>query len=57
VNAVLDRFAAVGQKFSRLRRRDEQDDKRSDAGPPPSRAALENLRDVTLKSLGSRTRG
>jgi DNA-binding PadR family transcriptional regulator len=51
VNAVLDRFATVGEKFSRLRRRDEQDDKRSNAGPPLVRAALENLRDATLKRL------
>jgi DNA-binding PadR family transcriptional regulator len=51
VNAVLDRFAAVGEKISRLRRRDERDDERTNAGPPLVRAALENLRDVALKRL------
>jgi len=51
VNAVLDRFAAVGEKISRLRRRDEHDDERSNSGPPLVRAALENLRDVALKRL------
>ena len=51
VNAVLDRFAAVGEKISRLRHRDEHDDERSNSGPPLVRAALENLRDVALKRL------
>ena len=51
VSAVLDRLAAVGQKISRLRRREERDDERSNAGPPLLRAALENLRDVALKRL------
>jgi DNA-binding PadR family transcriptional regulator len=51
VDAVLDRFAAVGEKISRMRRREERDDERSNAGPPLLRAALENLRDVALKRL------
>jgi DNA-binding PadR family transcriptional regulator len=51
VDAVLDRFAAVGEKISRMRRREERDDERSNAGPPLLRAALENLRDVALNRL------
>jgi DNA-binding PadR family transcriptional regulator len=51
VDAVLERFAAVGEKISRLRRREQRDDERSDSGPPLLRAALENLRDVALKRL------
>ena len=51
VDAVLDRFAAVGEKISRMRRRDQRDDERSNSGPPLVRAALENLRDVALKRL------
>jgi DNA-binding PadR family transcriptional regulator len=51
VNAVLDRLAAVGEKISRLRRREERDDERSNAGPPLLRAALENLRDVAIQRL------
>src|SRR5580704_5330755 len=51
VDAVLDRLAAVGEKISRVRRRDERDDERSDSGPPLVRAALENLRDVALRRL------
>ena len=51
VNAVLNRFAAVGEKVSRMRRRDERDDERSNAVPPLVRAALENLRDVALARL------
>jgi DNA-binding PadR family transcriptional regulator len=51
VDAVLDRLAAVGEKISRMRRRDEREDERSNAGPPLVRAALENLRDVALRHL------
>jgi hypothetical protein len=51
VNAVLDRFAAVGEKISRMRRRDERDDERANSGPPLVRAALENLREVALRRL------
>jgi DNA-binding PadR family transcriptional regulator len=51
VDAVLERFAAVGEKISRLRRREQRDDERSDSWPPLLRAALENLRDVALKRL------
>jgi DNA-binding PadR family transcriptional regulator len=51
VNAVLDRFAAVGEKISRMRRRERRDDERSDSVPPLVRAALENLRDVALTRL------
>jgi DNA-binding PadR family transcriptional regulator len=51
VDAVLDRLAAVGEKISRMRHRDERDDERAKAGPPLLRAALENLRDVALRRL------
>jgi DNA-binding PadR family transcriptional regulator len=51
VDAVLDRFAALGEKISRMRRRDERDDERSNSGPPLVRAALENLREIALKRL------
>jgi DNA-binding PadR family transcriptional regulator len=51
VNAVLNRFAAVGEKVSRMRRRNERDDERSNSVPPLVRAALENLRDVSLARL------
>ena len=34
-----------------MRRREERDDARANAGPPLLRAALENLRDVALKRL------
>ncbi|HWF94766.1 MAG TPA: PadR family transcriptional regulator [Xanthobacteraceae bacterium] len=51
VDAVLDRFAAVGEKISRMRRRERRDDERSNSAPPLLRAALENLRDAALKRL------
>ena len=51
VNAVLNRFAAVGEKVSRMRRRNERDDERSKSEPPLVRAALENLREVALARL------
>src|SRR5258708_1789643 len=51
VDAVLDRFAAVGERISRMRRRDERDDERANSGPPLVRAALESLRELALKRL------
>jgi DNA-binding PadR family transcriptional regulator len=51
VDALLDRFAAVGEKISRMRRREEREDERSNSGPPLVRAALENLREIALKRL------
>ncbi len=51
VDAVLDRLAAVGEKISRMRRRDEREHERSSSGPALVRAALENLRDVALRHL------
>ena len=51
VNAVLDRLAAVGEKISRMRRRDEREQERSNSGPALVRAALENLQDVALRRL------
>jgi DNA-binding PadR family transcriptional regulator len=51
VAAVLDRFAAIGEKLSRMRRQEERDDERSNSGPPLVRAALDNLRETALKRL------
>jgi DNA-binding PadR family transcriptional regulator len=51
VDAVLDRLAAIGEKLSRARQREERDDERSNAGPPLVRAALDNLREAALKRL------
>ena len=51
VDAVLDRFAAVGENIARMRRRDQHDNERSNSGPPLVRAALDNLRDVALRRL------
>ena len=51
VDAVLKRFATIGEKLSRMRRREEHDDERSNSGPPLVRAALDNLREVALKRL------
>jgi DNA-binding PadR family transcriptional regulator len=51
VTAVLDRFAAIGERLSHMRRRDERDDARSNSGPPLLRAALDNLREAALKRL------
>ncbi|HEY6255926.1 MAG TPA: PadR family transcriptional regulator [Xanthobacteraceae bacterium] len=51
VDAVLNRFAAVGEKISRMRRRHARDDERANASPPLVRAALENLAEAALKRL------
>jgi DNA-binding PadR family transcriptional regulator len=49
VDAVLGRLAAVGERISRMRGR--EDDARPDWGTPLLRAALDNLRDAALKRL------
>ncbi len=53
VEAVLDRFAAVGRKIARMRRRSAEDDdgRRGPNLPPLVRAALDNLREVAIKQL------
>ena len=52
VEAVLERFAAVGRKIARMRRRSaEDDDGRGPNLPPLVRAALDNLREVAIKQL------
>ena len=53
VEVVLERFAAVGRKIARMRRRSaEDDDSRSGANVPPLvKAALDNLREVATKQL------
>jgi DNA-binding PadR family transcriptional regulator len=51
VDAVLDRFAVIGEKLARARRREERDEERSNSGPPLVRAALDNLREAALKRL------
>jgi len=51
VRAVLDRLAAIGERFARFRRRDQREDEGGDVGPPLLRAAIENLKEVALKRL------
>ncbi len=51
VDAVLDRLAAVGRKIAKMRRRFGGDDERDDDAPRLIKAALDNLREVTLKRL------
>jgi DNA-binding PadR family transcriptional regulator len=53
VDAVLDRLAAVGRRFERMRRRSgEDDDGRRDRGIPPLvKAALDNLREAVVQQL------
>ena len=53
VEVVLERFAAVGRKLARMRRRSaEDDDSRSGANVPPLvKAAFDNLREVAIKQL------
>ena len=55
VDTVLERLAAVGERFGRMRRRAEGDERDDDRhGPRVSRlvrAALENLRDVAADRL------
>src|ERR1700716_204310 len=54
VDAVLERFAMIGEKVTRMRRRfgaDEGEDDRGPSLPSLVRAALENLREVAGKRL------
>jgi DNA-binding PadR family transcriptional regulator len=54
VDAVLERFASIGEKVTRMRRRlgaDEGEDDRGRSMPSLVRAALENLREVAGKRL------
>ena len=53
VDAVLARLAAVGERITRARQRQEErdDDRSGPAVPPLVRAALVNLRDVAAKRL------
>ena len=53
VEAVLERFAAVGRKIARMRRRSAEDDdgRRGANLPPLVKAALDNLREVAIKQL------
>jgi len=56
VDAVLERFAAIGEKASRIRRHFDRDEyRRGDDRhglPTLVRAAIENLREVASKRLG-----
>jgi DNA-binding PadR family transcriptional regulator len=54
VDAVLERFAAMGERVARMRRRfgdDDEDERRGASVPRLVRAALENLREVAAKRL------
>jgi DNA-binding PadR family transcriptional regulator len=57
VDAVFERFAAIGEKATRIRRHFDRDEyRRNDEGerpgiPPMVRAALENLREIATKRL------
>lgn len=51
VDAVLERFANIGEKLARMRRREERDDERANSGPPLVRAAFDNLREAALRRL------
>jgi len=54
VDAVLERFASIGEKVTRMRRRlgsGEGEDDRGPSMPPLVRAALENLREVAGRRL------
>jgi hypothetical protein len=48
---VLERFAAIGERVARMRRRFDGDDDDRRGMPPLVRAAIENLRDVAAKRL------
>lgn len=55
VDAMLRRFAAIGEKVVSMRQRyggDDAQDERAGAIPPLVRAALDNLREVAAKRLG-----
>ena len=49
VRAVLDRLAAIGERFAQFRSRSDRGEEK--AGPPLLRAAIENLRDTALARL------
>jgi DNA-binding PadR family transcriptional regulator len=53
VDAVLERFAAMGERVARMRRRfgADEDERGGPSIPPLVRAALENLREVAAKRL------
>ncbi len=51
VDAVLNRFAAVGEKISRMRRRRERDDARAQSTPSLVQAALDNLAETVRQRL------
>src|SRR5438034_2716145 len=51
VDAVLERFAAIGEKVSRMRRRAGADDEERRGMPPLVRAAIENLREAAANRL------
>jgi DNA-binding PadR family transcriptional regulator len=51
VDAVLKRFAAVGEKISRMRHHRERDDERADSASPLVRAALDNLAEAARQRL------
>jgi DNA-binding PadR family transcriptional regulator len=52
VDSVLERFAAIGEKIARMRRRLGGEDRDDRHGLPPLvQAALENLREVAAKRL------
>ena len=51
VDAVLERFAAIGERAARIRRRFDEDDRRGSRLPPMVRAAIENLREVAATRL------
>jgi DNA-binding PadR family transcriptional regulator len=54
VDAVLERLAAVGERFGRMHRMDDEDDGgRGPKLPPLVRAALDNLRAVATERLGN----
>src|SRR5437899_4695874 len=51
VDAVLERFAAIGEKVSRMRRRAGADDEDRRGLPPLVRSAIENLREAAANRL------
>src|SRR5690242_20382637 len=51
VDAVLERFAFIGERVARMRRRFGGDDDDRRGMPPLVRAAIENLREVAAKRL------
>jgi DNA-binding PadR family transcriptional regulator len=53
VDAVLERFSAIGEKVSRMRRRSsgDEEDRRGPRIPQLVRAAIENLHEVAAKRL------